>query len=159
MVELQVLGSSVGSLKSVVEIARSLLTVSKEAAVAEKAAQLLEKVSEAQTRLLDAQQMLAEMQQELAAAREALNHRARLDRYELIEPHPGTGLYQLKAELRENNEPTHYICPNCKDVLNELSILQQDETAAYCRNKACGQVFDIAQLPPKNEHSDESRFY
>jgi transcription elongation factor Elf1 len=56
-------------------------------------------------------------------------------------------LYRLKADVARTGEPAHFICPNCKDVLNKLSILQEDGNAAYCKNKDCGQVFDIAAQP------------
>ncbi len=147
MVDATMVGGAISSLKTLYEIANGMLTASKDAAVNAKAIELLSTISEIQGRLLEAQQSMAQMQDELRRANEELSRRAQFDRYELAEPYRGTRLYRLKADAARSGEPIHFICPNCKDVLNKISILQEDGSAAYCKNKDCGQVFDIAPQP------------
>ena len=152
MVDATMVGGAISSLKTLYEIANGMLKASQDAAVNAKAIELLSTISEIQGRLLEAQQSMAQMQEELRNANEELFRRAQLDRYELTEPYKGTRLYRLKVDEARQGEPFHYICPNCKDVLNKLSILQEGGSAAYCKNKDCGQVFDIASQPRLERH-------
>lgn len=147
MVDATMVRDAISSVKTLYEIANGMLTANKDAAVKAKAIELLSTISEIQGRLLETQQSMSQMQEELRKANEELSRRAQFDRYELKEPYKGTRLYQLKADTARQGEPVHFICPNCKDVLNKLSILQEDGSAAYCKNKECGQVFDIASQP------------
>lgn len=150
MVDITMVGGAISSVKTLYEIANGMLSASKDVAVNAKAIELLSTISEIQGRLLETQQSMAQMQDELRKANEELSRRARFDRYELIEPYKGTRLYRLKADATRVGEPAHFICPNCKDVLNKMSILQEDGSSAYCKNKDCGQVFDIAPQPTLN---------
>lgn len=147
MVDLSIAGSAISSVKTLYDIANGMLAMNKDIAVNSKATELLSTISEIQGRLLETQQVMAQMQEELRKANEELSRRAQFDRYELSEPFKGTRLYRLKADATREGEPVHFICPNCEDVLNKLSILQEDGSSAYCKNKDCGQVFDIAPPP------------
>lgn len=143
MIDITMVSSAISSVKTLYEIANGMLVASKDGAVNAKAAELLTAISEIQGRLFDAQQTIMLMQEELRNAKADLAQRAQFDRYMLVEPFHGTKVYTVKPEALMINEPNHFICPNCKDVLNKLSILQEDGGAAFCKNKDCGQVYDI----------------
>ena len=108
---------------------------------------MLSAITDVQSKLLEAQQNMFSMQDELRAAKEELAKKADFSRYEMVEPYPGTRVFRLKESERNGSEPIHYICPNCKDVLGKLSVLQEGEHYAYCKNKECGQAYEISEGP------------
>lgn len=146
--DITTISASIGSLKTLVSIAQSLIGMNKDAAVNAKAAEMLAAVTDVQSKLLEAQQSMFLMQEDLRVAKEELSKKAEFNRYELVEPFPGTRLFRLKPAERQGSEPIHYICPNCKDVLGKLSLLQEGDHYAYCKNKDCGQAYEISE-PPK----------
>lgn len=135
--------ASLGSIKTLISITQSLIGMNKDAAINAKAAEMLAAVTDVQSKLLETQQSMFSMQEELRTAKEELAKKAEFSRYELVEPFPGTKLFRLKDSERQGQEPIHYICPNCKDVLGKLSVLQESEHYAYCKNKLCGQTYEI----------------
>lgn len=98
---------------------------------------------------------MAELQEELRVTSEKLQLPSRFERYELIEPYKGTRPYRIKTNQILENEPIHYICPNCKGGLNKISVLQELGHLAVSSDKVCGQVFDIG--PPISLDNGRSR--
>lgn len=145
--DLTTVTASIGSIKTLVSIAQSLIGMNKDAAVNEKAMELLSAVTDVQSKLIETQQSMFLMQEELRSAKEELTKKAEFDRYELVQPYQGTRLFILKESERRGSEPTHYICPNCKDVLGKISVLQESEHYAYCKNKQCNQSYQISPMP------------
>lgn len=148
--DLTTITASIGSIKTLVSIAQSLVGMNKDAAVNAKAIELLSAVTDVQSKLLEAQQSMFLMQQELMAAKEELAQKADFDRYELFEPYQGTRLYRLKESEKIGSEPIHYICPNCKDVFGNRSVLQESGYFASCPNKDCNQSYQISSMPSMN---------
>lgn len=148
--DITTISASIGSLKTLVSIAQSLIGMNKDVAVNAKAAELLSAVTDVQTKLLEAQQSMFLMQEELRLAKEELAKKAEFNRYELVEPFPGTRLFRLKPAEKQGSEPIHYICPNCKDVLGKLSVLQESEHFACCKNKECNQSYQTREMPDIN---------
>lgn len=142
------IGTSLTALNSLISITKSLIGLSKDAAINTKAAEMLSAITDVQAKLLEAQQNMFLMQEELRAAKEELAKKADFSRYELVEPYPGTRLFRLKECERNGSEPIHYICPNCKDVLGKLSVLQEIDYYAICKNKECGQTYDLGEVTP-----------
>lgn len=152
------IGGAISSTKAALDIARAMIGLSKDVAVNQKAAELLSAIADTQGKLLEAQEALGQMQDELRRAKEELASRADLDRYELTEPFKGTRIYRLKAAAKKESEPTHYICPTCRDVLRKLSILQEGDYYAACTNKSCGQTFQTAAVPPISFGGDHNPY-
>lgn len=148
--DITTISASIGSLKTLVSIAQSLIGMDKDAAVNAKAAEMLAAVTDVQSKLLETQQSMFLMQEELRVAKEDLAKKAEFNRYELVEPFPGTRVFRLKPAERQDSEPIHYICPNCKDVLGKLSVLQEGEYYANCKNKQCNQSYQISEMPDIN---------
>lgn len=147
MVELTTISAAIGSVKTLYEIGSSLLKADKDYEIKSKSVELMTAIADIQGKLIAAQQNMAEIQEELRLAKDELNRKAEFDRYEMFEPFPGTKIYKLKADKKTESEPTHYICPNCKDVLGKKSVLQEGECYAYCKNKNCGQAFELSDRP------------
>lgn len=149
MVDMAVIGGALTGIKTAVSIVRSLTDLKESVAVNSKAAELLGVIADIQGTLLEAQLAMGEMQEELRQAKVELARRADLNRYELVEPYPGTRIYRLKKDAQKDGEPMHYICPQCKDIRGDLSILQGDEEYVACNNtKVCGHTFQLAATQP-----------
>ena len=155
MIEPTTITAAITSVKTLYDIGSSLLKADKDLEVKAKSVELLSAIADMQGKLIAAQQNMSELQEELRQANDRLNRNADLERYELVEPYQGTRLYRLKADARRDGEPNHYICPNCRDVLGKLSVLQEGEHCAICKNKECGQVYDLADFsaPPRPSFS------
>lgn len=147
MVDLTTISTAIGSVKTLYEIGSSILKSDKDHDIKSKSIELMSAIADIQGKLIETQQQISSMQEELRQAREELVKKADFERYEMVEPFPGTKIYRLKTDQKLPSEPFHFICPNCKDVLGKKSVLQEGEHYAYCKNKSCGQAFELSDRP------------
>jgi len=142
---LDMIASGLTALSTARDIAKGIASIKEEVAVQMKAAELLTIIADAQGSLIDAQSKLSDLQDELKGAREELARRAQFDRYRLVEPFPGTFVWRLDETARGSDEPSHDLCPYCKED-GTLSILMgptEDSNAKTC--KRCKKAFPISR--------------
>ena len=128
---LSILGAASG-IKASLDLAKAVAELAIDTRIAGQLNQLVQQISAAHTEVLqakteqgellqrkhDLEQRVRELQTQLA---EREDFRARMERYRLVEASPGCLLYQTKPEC--NDEPQHYICPNCAEQ-RRISRLQ-----------------------------------
>lgn len=93
-------------------------------------------------------ELLSEISDLKDKVREFERLRAERERYELVEPYPGTYVYRVKAECRDSQEPMHYVCPGCLDNRKIISRLQGRANPDYVSCFECEKVHQIREDGP-----------
>lgn len=146
---LDMIASGLSALNSAREIAKGIATLKEEVAVQLKAAELLTIIADAQGSLNEAQSKISELQADLRNACDELAKRAEFERYQLVEPFPGTFMWRLDESRQRPGEPMHDICPHCRED-GKLSILMGPGEASDAKTcKRCKKAFQVRPQRPQ----------
>lgn len=142
---MDVIAGAFGGLKTAAELTQGLLALKTDAAVSTKVIELNGVISNIQSQLFSAQIEYANALDKVRELEEKLAFNNDLKKYKLIRFETGALAYGLSSEVEEN-EVTHYICPNCYSI-GRKSILQPATDYLSCQIPDC--KFCIKILPKK----------
>ncbi|ANQ83691.1 hypothetical protein dqs_0615 [Azoarcus olearius] len=147
---LDMIATGLTALSTARDLAKGIAGLREDIAVQMKAAELLTIIADAQGSLIEAQAKIFELQSDLRLAKEQLAKQADFDRYRLCEPYRGTYLWKLRDDMRDPDEPSHYVCPVCKEdgTLSHLSGPDDYSTSVECPR--CKRSFSVRETAPRS---------
>jgi hypothetical protein len=135
---LAAIAATMTSINAAKDIVKAIVSLNTIAEVNQKAIELQNIIIDLQGRIFEIQQSHSAIENELVEINNWEKNTA--NNYHLYEPYSGKFIYASNEPMK-NNEPAHWICPNCyKDRIK--SILQTERKdihyhIAYCPNKKC----------------------
>lgn len=140
--------SAFGLAKRIKEIFHSPKPASEKPELEGLLLELMQEMTDTKLANVDLKEQLITLREHAIEARQ---REQEFERYELIETPGNAMVFRLKPSLA-NGEPTHYICPNCKEE-RVRSILQGPRHYRTCPK--CKTGFDIENIEPAQYSSEE----
>ena len=142
------ISAGLSSLSAAGEIARGLLGMKVSTEVTARIHDIQSKLIDAQAQILSLQSKYSDIEKVVSAKEaeiESLKQWDReKDRYTLTKTAAGTLVYELRAEVKEEGEPVHSLCPHCYTE-GFKSILQATGIMANCLR--CHSTLTVKESP------------
>lgn len=131
-------GALISGLGTSLEIAKTLSTLKGENERALAVAELTRSIADTQNQLLATLGECLRLTQENSELKKKLEKDQRFDRYYMQKiEYSGDIIFSLKTEYIDADNPSHDICPHCKEQ-GRVAVLFKTKSLYACKIKDCG---------------------